>query len=246
MILKKKNKFLFVFNVLFVFLSYGAKGDILEKYLKKDSDTKGALKLESTSLELPTRPGRKVEPILPQGSNENYYPPAEELEITTQKSVSVSPKHSNLVHANFSFGANRNHLVNKVYFDLKTSPDRKFSPLVGLKLDFNDKRRSYSNLSFFLGINYVIFRYYSLEMSTSLEQELENYFTIPSSVENYTFLTTRAHIKFSYDLSEHFTLFAAFSPKVSYVSDKYLASAPLLLQEEARQILDFSYGFLVK
>ena len=61
MILKKKNKFLFVFNVLFVFLSYGAKGDILEKYLKKDSDTKGALKLESTSLELPTRPGRKVE-----------------------------------------------------------------------------------------------------------------------------------------------------------------------------------------
>jgi|GEM_PF-4246764 len=246
MILKKKNNFFFIFKVLFVFFSHDSRGDILEKYLKKDATTKGALKLDSTSPEFLTRPGRKVEPILPGNSDEDYNPSSEDPEITTQKSVTVSPKPSNRVHTNFSFGASRNHLVNKVYFDLQTSPDRKFSPLVGLKLDFNDKRRAYSNLSFFLGINYVVFRYYNLEMSTALEQELENYFTIPSSVENYTFLTTRAHIKLSYDISKHFSLFTAFSPKFSYVSDKYLANAPVLLQEQARQILDFSYGFLVK
>lgn len=244
MIFKKNSKFFFIFTVFLSLVSHEAFSDILEKYLKKDPGTGGALKIDSTKLKLPTRPGRKVEPIRPD--SEEYYPPAEYPEASTTKTVSLAPHRKNLAHANFSFGASRNHLVNKIYFDLKTSASRKFSPLVGIKLDFNDNSRSYSNIAFSLGLSYVIFRYYNLEMSTALEQELENYFTIPTTTENYTFLTTRAHLKLSYDLSDHFSLFAAFSPKISYVSDSYLASAPPSLRKEARQILDFNYGFLVK
>ena len=219
-----------VFLSFFLFsLSFTSKADILEKYLKADNK----------------KPINSIT-VIPKDKS-SYYPDKETRSLKqrlfgdNKKAKKPSP-----FLFSFNLGANREHLQSSIYFSKKTHKKSKFTPLVGMKIDYDDTRKYFSNFSFSIGLQYVIFKYYDIKMAASLEQELENYFSIPTNEQMYTFLTSRLHLELSYELTDNFAIFASFSPKYSFVSDRYLENAPRGVQREAKQIIDYNYGFSVK
>lgn len=211
------------FHIFFILLPITAKGDILEKYLKQDETTAKNL--------LPEKKEQiKHKSNISERINNNLF----------------TIKKRNALQVNFSLGANRNHLANKLYLSQETYENKKFSPLIGLKIEYNDTRRSFSNLSFSLGLKYVLFRFYDAEITASYEQELENWFNIPLNKDIYTLLTSTVEIKLSYEVTPNFIVYSGFNPKYSWVTDSYLAKAPDGMKEEIRQYIDFSYGFLIR
>ena len=236
---KKPNVFLLLITV-FSLTSMSSKADILEKYLKQDNKNEvKSVEIAPTDKEL-----IKAETIKKKEANRPI--PASQR-VFTQRALGIDSdgSESRNVLFNFSFGANREHLKNRIYFSSKTSAIKKFSPSLGLELNYDEQNKRFSNIAFFLGIKYVLLKYKDLEFTLGYDQELENMFTIEGEKDIYTFLTSRIETKLSYEITSNFIIFTSFSPKYSFVSETYLESAPEGLKKEAKQIIDYHYGVLV-
>lgn len=236
----KRNKlFSFFFKIIFCFISLESYADILEKYIKK-TEPKNTPNIQRKARESRSSYRREAEIVQENERNRKEA-------LNRRVSSFREEKKQRPFLFNLSFGANRNHLVNKLSLSGKTSAFNKWSPNLGLKLDYDDEKKYFSNLAFSLGIGYVLFRYYGLEVTASYDQELENYFTISNENRKiYTFLTGRLGARLSYEITSNFILFTSFSSKYSFVSKESLAKAPENIKNEIAQIIDYSYGFIVR
>lgn len=237
MILKTKSYIFFSLTFFLFFFSKALEADILEKYLKQET---------KEEVEGVTIAPEDTELIQREAKKKPYSGISPSQRDFTSKALGKDPGRSQRsFRFNLAFGANRNHLQNKISFSTLTTSRNKFSPSLGLELNYDDKDKHFSSIMFFLGLKYVLLHYHGLEFTLGLQQELENAYSHSEGRETYTFLNTRAETRLSYELTSNFILYTSFAPKYSFVTDAYLRGAPPKMAEEIRQILDFNYGFLI-
>lgn len=219
---KLKNLCLFVITV---FISFYARGeeDILNKYIEKKS-----MKSLDPSF---TQDKKKTLGQSYPNKNKAYF-----FQIEKRKPILF----------NITLGPDRNHLTNKFFVSSETHKLKKYSPLLGLKLQYQDIQKPFSNFAIYLGFEYVLFRFNNLELITSYEQEFENYFNIPSDNELFSFLTSKLNLKSSFEVIPSFLLFAEISSKYSWIGNDRLVNAPIKMRDEILQYFNYSYGVLIR